>query len=378
MRRNVTSGVKKAAALTLALLLSVFGLSACTGETERTVEGPELLEPVGVVLDTEVVKKGEIAEVLTYTGIVAAEEIELYFDIDGTVEEVYVYNGQYVNAGDPLIKLDQEAVLTQIETLEKRIASTEKNGSYEDQIADLNIQYLQLELQQIANTMGTDNQAYRLKALEIEDAQLSKNQKIETRNISLSDMRTQLQDLQKKAEGQLLTAPVSGHVKLPGDMEAGSWARALRTVVTITDPSAISFKVTDSVNDVIFDNGSYYGWIGGKRWDLIYKELTQDEKQRYMQQGERAPSIFSFKDDAAAKKELYAGMNGALLGDLWRVSDTISVPADSVYREGFISYVYVLENGSRVRKEVKTGYTNGIRTVIKSGLEEGDEVYVQE
>lgn len=59
--------------------------------------------------DTAVAYVGEISEITVYDGSVAPYVEELYFPIDGQVSEIYVIVGQTVQAGDPLVALDQEA-----------------------------------------------------------------------------------------------------------------------------------------------------------------------------------------------------------------------------------------------------------------------------
>jgi len=54
--------------------------------------------------------------------------------------------------------------------------------------------------------------------------------------------------------------------------------------------------------------------------------------------------------------------------------DALVVPASSVIKTGGTSFVYVIENGKPVRREVQVGWQQGRYLEITGGLNEGDEV----
>lgn len=57
-------------------------------------------------------------------------------------------------------------------------------------------------------------------------------------------------------------------------------------------------------------------------------------------------------------------------------SDVISIPTDAIFVIGNRNYVYVVDNGIAVRREVELGSQNDSDTVILSGLSIGDSVIV--
>ena len=61
-----------------------------------------------------------------------------------------------------------------------------------------------------------------------------------------------------------------------------------------------------------------------------------------------------------------------------QVSNVLTVPSAAVHADpGGGSYVYVSSGGKKVRKDVTTGLASGGTTQIKSGLAEGDQVYLE-
>ena len=55
----------------------------------------------------------------------------------------------------------------------------------------------------------------------------------------------------------------------------------------------------------------------------------------------------------------------------------LSIPAGAVYQDSNGSYVYLMEDDVRVRRDVITGYTDNVYVEIAEGLQEGDRVYVK-
>jgi len=55
----------------------------------------------------------------------------------------------------------------------------------------------------------------------------------------------------------------------------------------------------------------------------------------------------------------------------------LSIPNSAVYKDSSGTYVYLMQDGIRVRQNVTTGYKNNVYTEIVEGLEEGDQVYVK-
>jgi multidrug efflux pump subunit AcrA (membrane-fusion protein) len=61
-----------------------------------------------------------------------------------------------------------------------------------------------------------------------------------------------------------------------------------------------------------------------------------------------------------------------------QVTNVLTVPSAAVHADpGGGSYVYVSSGGKKVRKDVTTGLASGGTTQIKSGLAEGDQVYLE-
>ena len=77
-------------------------------------------------------------------------------------------------------------------------------------------------------------------------------------------------------------------------------------------------------------------------------------------------------------ESLSSGMYAAVYIESQRVENALLVPSNAMYLGDGVRYLYVIEDGVRVRRDVKTGVSNDIMTQITQGLEEGEIVHVKE
>ena len=70
-------------------------LLLCMPHPAQTEAIPELIEPVGVKIDSEAVIRETLSEISVYEGAVVPGLAELYFPCDGRVEKVYACIGTY-------------------------------------------------------------------------------------------------------------------------------------------------------------------------------------------------------------------------------------------------------------------------------------------
>ncbi len=69
-----------------------------------------------------------------------------------------------------------------------------------------------------------------------------------------------------------------------------------------------------------------------------------------------------------------SGYEADLKLQLFRGENVLTLPAEAVFEENGISFVYTVADGKAVKTEVETGYASPAKTVILSGLSEGDAV----
>ena len=131
-------------------------VSGC-GKQEKDI--PSLMEPVGVEVDTEEVKRGDLKELSWYTGTVVPHVESLCFTEDGIMETVYVQVGDYVAEGQVLAEFSQETLEKEIQNLEQQIQNLVRNGEFLDRQTQAQIKAEDLELE----LMWEKGEAYQWK-----------------------------------------------------------------------------------------------------------------------------------------------------------------------------------------------------------------------
>ncbi len=358
------------------ILLLVFGmlLAGCGKKAEEPV--PELLEPVNAKLDTEIVTRGDVLKQLIYEANVAPVSVPLSFSTDGTIETINAHLGDHVEAGDPIITLNQEAITDQIKDLEDQIAYITMEGSYEDRIADLEISILQTALDEYQSHPDRDAVTEGSKIVAVQQAQLRKQQSIENRNATLEELNRSLTALTDSLQESVITAPVAGTVYYNESLSEGSYVRAEKTICYILDSSELILVTQTGISEADVTKKESYAWINGERWEIELIPMSNEKMSSIIASGQPLKRSFTIKEKAG--KTVSAGDYGVVVVNLIDQKDVLTVPKTTLKRDsgGFYVYLVVGEN-EREKRYVSVGYSNGVTTEIKDGLAEGDVVYVQ-
>ncbi len=367
------NGKKRFSRILIGLLLVPALLSGCERPTESV---PELLEPVGVTVDTEKVTRGSLVVADLYEGSLTACISEIAFQIDGVIKEIRVYPGQEVRACTVLMNFDLEKTGERIDALKENIEYIEASGKYTDQINMLKVELAQAEYDEAAAAFGADSKNARIKKADLEQAWLTRNQTAEQRELELSEAQKELEKLQDSLEYQVVTAPQDGHVYYD-NVRPGTYVQAGKTVAYVTDPGEMRFVVRTNLSPYYLEGRTFYAVVEGKRYELIPEFMSDEEKISIILSNGTISTSFR-PDPSQDLSALSAGQFGMLFVEKEHLEDVLQVPSDALGYDGLNGYyVYVMENGARVKRYVKAGTSDGVMTEIREGLEEGEVVYVQ-
>lgn len=356
----------------LCLMLSLFPGAARMESTDA----PALLEPVGVKMDSAQAYIGEISEIKMYDAAVIPYVEEVYFPIDGTVEEVHVIVGQKVSAGDPLITLKHEAKTERMEKLQKEIAALEANGAYTDAIAEIDLKILETELKQLSAQSPADAQAIQLKQIDIEEKMLAIELDQALRARELSQKKEEMARLEEEITQAVLLSPMDGQVMFCASLTRGSYISAYSPLIYLADCSRLSIQAQYISPSVLHSAEKQYVLIGGGRYAVSEIPVEQEEYIARLLSGETVYTNFSLDE---TDESISAGAYAALCLESESITDALLIPSNALYRDGKGgAYVYVLQAGERIRRSVKTGRITDWLTQITEGLEEGEWVYVKE
>ena len=367
--------MKKLIALILALAAAL--LSGCAREDAAVQEAPELLEPVGVRTDYAVAARRDMYTISVYEGSVVATAEELSFDIDGVIGEVLCYPGKWVEEGEALFKLDQEQLGRDIESLRRQIDYAESDGIYEDALAQIDIDIMEMELEEM-RLSGAGEEKLALKEADIAQAKTDMRQAKELRDITLKAQKSELEELLKDYGRNVLYAPFSGNVFYLDALNEGTQVRASRTVAYIANPNDLFLEVNTYLPEQRFDASRCYALIGSRKYTLSYRPMSREDMTSVILSGGSLKTRFDIVGPEEDLDEIGAGMYAVLCVEGKRVDDALCIPSGAIYTAAGDRYVYVITDAGRVRRTVTTGFTDGMNTQITSGLEEGERVYVKE
>ena len=350
-----------------ALCASAVLIPACAEEI------PQLLEPAGVTLATARVYKGDLSKTTVYDGSVTPRVESVYFTVEGEIAQVCVTIGQQVKQGEVLMELNQERQTERCAQLEDQIAALETEMEYDDALAQIDLRILQLELEHLGSRLPRDDQAIELKKLDIEQFELNLSLEKELSQLQLTRLRDELEQLRSEAEKAVITAPCDGTVMFLADVHRGDYVSAYSTLAYIADDSSLTIHSSYISAAYLSSAAEIYALAGDSRVEIESIPMDQTEYVSLTLAGESIPSRFAILSENA---ELSAGQYAAVCLVGKTTEDALLVPANSIFSSSSGKYVYVVENGQRIHREVKLGATTDWEVQIVEGLEEGELVYV--
>lgn len=353
------------------LLMTLF-LTACSRPAQTEV--PELLDPVGVVMDTATVTRKDISRSYLYTGYVQPNVEEVWFTMSGELDQIYVSYGDHVQKGDVLATLDQK-------DLEKEVSALRREIEHEKQINAFTNEQLE---QALASSQASLNELYangvtgtsrQLASLDVEEKELALAQAQESQELSISQKEARLERLEQEVGSNQIVAPCNGSIVYVNETaKEGKMLNAYTTLFCVTDEDTI-YAITDPVSDSrLNEMDALQATIGDQTYQLKHEPYPSDEVLS-MVLSSNVHSRFKILD---ADEQVHEGDFVALYMDTQTKEDVLTIPVNALLKDEASRYVYQIVDGKRVRKNVEVGLITEIEAEIISGLEEGDEVYVQE
>ncbi len=234
------------------LLLCGVGIipTGCSSESEGDVEDQVV-----------VIERGDLVIEITAVGnLELSRKEDLDFDISGTVEEVMVEEGDYVEANEQMAALDTADWEDKISNLEDMLTASERNL----QQAEINLENAEYALdkaeEETSTTVTGDIIQREVDSWEID----IKEMQVELAGLRLGDSLKAVADAQEeldeaKSESPIIKAPFDGFITRV-NVEGGDEVMKGTVAVVLADPAM--FEVTLQVSEMdIFQIE-----IGGEAW----------------------------------------------------------------------------------------------------------------
>ncbi|MBK8380680.1 MAG: efflux RND transporter periplasmic adaptor subunit [Ignavibacteria bacterium] len=361
-----------------------------------------------ITVQTEKIKPRNITQIVTATGKIQSEtEVNISAEISGEIVSLPFKEGDEVTKNDLLVKIKQDAFAPQLQEQNAAIQVAESNLK----TSEVNLRKLELELQRIKelNSKGLASQS------ELDNAQLSFEQtqaQINTNSAQINQQRTGMSKIKYDISKTTIYAPINGTVTQlnneTGEKVLGTISNQGSQIMTISDLSKMECQVEVGETDVTlvnigdtakiqidaFPDKIFTGYVYEIANTAKSKGVgTQDEVVNFV------VKVRVINNDV----ELRPGMSCTVDIEVEKKMNVLAVPIQSVTtREEFkgngISeeadnenlkreseekqskkikpkeVVFVIDNNSAKKTEVKTGISDDSYIEVTEGIKEDQEV----
>lgn len=261
----------------------------------------------------------------------------------------------------------EEMAEKQEEILEKQEELVRLQGKTERKQLEARQTY---ETSSLAGSMAQDVYTYSLSTLE---------QNIETAQKELEDIGKRLSDFDSfVGEDGIVYAKGDGLITQVY-YEAGDILREESVLLTYVEENSYVLSIDISEEDIPYiEVGDQVTIVFTAYPDETYTGTVEEIVTTETSENTVTVSYpVSVRVEGDTSK-LYGGMTGDVTFITDQVSQAVYVSRKAVISEGGKNYVLIRnEKGEMVRKEVETGFSDGMNIQIVSGLSEGDIVYIE-
>ncbi|WP_308546608.1 efflux RND transporter periplasmic adaptor subunit [uncultured Selenomonas sp.] len=353
---------KKPIALMLALALAASALLAgCGGQKQQAAGGAAQVKAMKVLQqDTPVVSE--------YAGQIAGkDEVKVQSKVSGRVVEKYFHGGDFVQAGQPLYRIDSRQYESAVLQAQATLAQS------------------QATLANAQTDLGRDQELLASDA--ISEQQVTTQQaNVNAYSAAAAANQALLQKAQQDLSDTVVYAPMSGQVSVD-DVAIGTFATAGNTnLVTIgtTDPVFVTFSISETEylkfrNIQQRQSGSGNG---------ITVAIKLSDGTTYPLDGRivQADRALTQNSGTLTVKALFGNPDGLLLPGMFArvkltgetVPNAILVPQRAVQQLLDKTFVMVVgADGKSEARKIELGQQVGSYYIVKSGLSAEDTVVVE-
>ena len=363
--KNITS-------LILAALL-LLSLTACGGKEE-----PVVTAPVGIAVEVEAVTMDAISTEHRVSGQVAVENSStIMLTSPAKCSAVYFQAGDTVKEGDIICTLELEGALATYNAAS--IGYESASQSYYDQSAVFD-QQIALQQQNLSNlkelfAIGAASQ------LEIDQAQLQLQSSIATRNATLAQLEAGMENAKSGLEQLDLAmenVDENGNVIAPMDGVLASMTAVTGSIVSNNMPVAVindnsRMKIVVMVSESLVSQlviGSTADVSVSAAGGALKATIRAVDQAANMQTNLYAVTL-ALPEDAAG---LLPGMFADVTFHTNVNDNAVVIPTQSILTSNDTQYVFVVEDGTAVYREITTGLTGSGVTQVTSGLTMGEQL----
>ncbi len=345
------------------LMASIILLQNCTKAAEGSAAAPPPPElPVYTVITAPATVYQEFP-----TALEGKNNVEIRSQVDGYLDKIYVEEGAYVRAGQPLFKIDSRSYGEQMNMAAANL-----------QAANANIQKAKVEVDRLQPLVA---------AKVVSDVQLrTAKANYAAAVAAASQARASVGNARINVGFTTITAPVSGYIgRIPYKKGSLISRTDPNPLTLLSDISEIYAYFSLSELDFIAFQKKYPGaTLNEKLKNMPMVELVIADNSIYSEKGKMSivDGQFDKTTGAISVRAVFPNTNGALrTGNTGRVrmpqlfDKTLVIPQEATYEIQDKTYVYVVGKDKKVTgKPVKISGKTDSYYFISEGLSVGDKI----
>ena len=334
--------------------LSKFGC----GNGENSNEGTNTTvkdSSKSIPVETHTIQKGTVVDKVKATGtIFPLHDVLVSSETAGTITDVYVEVGDWVQKGAPVVQIDQELKLLALEQAEAR--SIEAKAAYEKAKKDFERNKKLFRTQDISD--------YVFENARLQKASAEATHRTAQANVKMA--RRQLKDAR-------IESPVNGFVaarlvELGGSVALGT------PVAKVVDISRVKVKIGVPEKDIVKMNK---GQIAIITVDSYPNETFEGTVSSVGPQADLATRTFPV--EILVKNPEYrlkAGMVAKIEIATQTIQQVPLLPKSALLERSGQTLIFVIKNGKAQQRIPQLGLESGDKIALLDGAEAGDEVVI--
>lgn len=378
--RKKRLGAMIAAGLLCCISLCACGDSQASAEAEvevRTVEMNPLTEE-----QTSTVVYGDINRRTLYEGVITPYVEELVFPEDGIFLDYKVTLGEKVEKGQLLATTDVGDAKAQMENYQKQIDNLTANYEYNLQTKKNSQEIAEIELERVLDQLEREDYMSgqytqlcvqagqwdkQIRKLELEMKHLTEDYELE-----LPYLQGKLKEYKKKLTSNQIVAPFDGVITSMKSLACGDRVTGQVSYIAISDTTRYQV-VGEYVSQKDMDDAlGVTAFINGKEYPLTYIPMEEEEYYSILKKSETPYSTYELEPSS----EISHGMFALIVLQESEKENVLLVPGIAVHAESGRKYCYRKNGDKKEKVYIQVGMYDTVNYEVISGLEEGDEVYL--
>ena len=364
---------------------------------------------LGVPIQVENVELGNLTKSMHYTGLMESKStVNISSKITAEIKDIYVNEGDWVEKGSLIAKLDDSKLIANKKTLESKLKTLQINSSYlsqevsdyytsssaiysleklESEITYLNDQKMKMkalldagaipkntydELEQ--KSLSMDIQKNELKSTIDNNYESLENQK-NMLNSQIEELKTMIDEIDMTIKDTEIRAPLSGNIRVI-NYEKGDLAIGTKPFVTIDDRNEMKVLVSVSEKDLsnIKENGKVKLGIIGRGLNLD-AQITKISS--YMNSKTKMTDVEININQEEILDELIIGSTVDVEFVIEESENSPLISKESLVKQTDATYVYTVKDGLVTKKQVEIGIEVKDKVAILNGIETGEKIAIK-